>query len=268
MSLVAPPTSTTTPSSNPEAGRPAHAVARAGGEKHRTGKRLAVSACMMAPSFWVRYGGAAIALPRNASVKAATVSRVSCCRQAFSNATFSRSSSPMRPNSCDSVMLAPGISSARIRAASCSRSAVRDVAGEFKPQAFLCTNLAADPTDILRWFVRRLSIEVTFAEVRYHLGVETRRQWSDAAIARTTPAPLGPSALITLRAHELSAKSARSSRAASWYPKPLPTFSDAIAVRREFWLRHHLQTPASTSDPLKMLRSTFNALMNVACYVA
>jgi hypothetical protein len=68
---------------------------------------------------------------------------------------------------------------------------VRDVAGEFKPQAFLCTDLHADPLDILRWFVRRWSIEVTFAEVRRHLGVETQRQWSDPAIARTTPALLG-----------------------------------------------------------------------------
>lgn len=27
---------------------------------------------------------------------------------------------------------------------------VRDLAAEFRPQAFLCTNLAADPIDILR----------------------------------------------------------------------------------------------------------------------
>ena len=52
---------------------------------------------------------------------------------------------------------------------------VRDVADEFKPQAFLCTDLDADPLDILRWFVRRWSIEVTFAEVRRHPGVETQR---------------------------------------------------------------------------------------------
>jgi len=39
---------------------------------------------------------------------------------------------------------------------------VRDVAGEFRPQAFLCTDLDADPIDILRWFVRRWSTEVTF----------------------------------------------------------------------------------------------------------
>jgi hypothetical protein len=64
---------------------------------------------------------------------------------------------------------------------------VRDVAGELRPQAFLCTDLNADPVDILRCFVRRWSTEVTFAEVRRHLGVETQRQWSDPAIARTRP---------------------------------------------------------------------------------
>jgi len=145
---------------------------------------------------------------------------------------------------------------------------VREVAGEFKPQAFLCTNLAADPVDILRWFVRRWSIEVTFAEVRRHLGVEAQRQWSDAAIARTTPALLGLFSLITLWANELSA-SAPSPRAASWYPKPLPTFRDAIAaVCRQLWLPDHFHRSRSASDPRRMLRSTLNALVNVACYAA
>jgi hypothetical protein len=59
---------------------------------------------------------------------------------------------------------------------------IRDVAAEFKPQAFLCTDLNANPLDILRWFIRRWSTEVTFAEVQRHLGVETQRQWSDPAI--------------------------------------------------------------------------------------
>jgi hypothetical protein len=48
---------------------------------------------------------------------------------------------------------------------------VRDVTGEFEPQGFLCTDPDADPLDVLRWFVRRWSVEVTFAEVRRHLGV-------------------------------------------------------------------------------------------------
>ena len=115
---------------------------------------------------------------------------------------------------------------------------VRDVAGELKPQAFLCTDLDADPLDILRWFVRRWSIEVTFAEVRRHLGVETQRQWSDPAIARTTPTLLGLFSLIALWAHDLYETQMPAPRTASWYAKPLPTFSDALAaVRRELWAR-------------------------------
>ena len=83
---------------------------------------------------------------------------------------------------------------------------VRDVADELKPQGFLCTNLNADPLDILRWFVRRWSIEVTFAEVRRHLGVETQRQWTDAAIARTTPVLLSMFSLVTLWANDLQTR--------------------------------------------------------------
>ena len=97
---------------------------------------------------------------------------------------------------------------------------VRNVAGELKPQAFLCTDLDADPLDILRWFVRRWSIEVTFAEVRRHLGVETQRQWSDPAIARTTPALLGLFSLIALWAHDLYETQTPPPRTASWYRNP------------------------------------------------
>lgn len=68
---------------------------------------------------------------------------------------------------------------------------VRDPKGEFDPQAFLCTNLSATPTDILLWFRQRWQVEVTFEQVRAHLGVETQRQWSDLAILRTTPVLFG-----------------------------------------------------------------------------
>jgi len=100
---------------------------------------------------------------------------------------------------------------------------VRDPTGELEPQAFLCTDLDADPLDILRWFVRRWSIEVTFAEVRRHLGVETQRQWSDLAIARTTPILLGLFSLVALWANTLYAARAPMVRTAGWYQKPLPT---------------------------------------------
>src|SRR5215210_1988838 len=78
---------------------------------------------------------------------------------------------------------------------------IREPQGGFKPQALLCTNLDADPEEIVCWFVMRWQLEVTFQEMRRHLGFETQRQWSDMAIRRTTPALLGLFSLVTLFAH-------------------------------------------------------------------
>ncbi len=51
----------------------------------------------------------------------------------------------------------------------------------------MSTNTDLDPVEIITFYVRRWQIEVTFAETRAHLGVETQRQWNDKAILRTTP---------------------------------------------------------------------------------
>ena len=88
---------------------------------------------------------------------------------------------------------------------------IRDPQGSFAPQALHCTDPAQHPTRILQWFVLRWQLEVTpypvrgrlFQEVRTHLGVETQRQWSDLAIARTTPVLLGLFSRTTLAAHAL-----------------------------------------------------------------
>jgi hypothetical protein len=56
---------------------------------------------------------------------------------------------------------------------------IRDPEGKFKTQALLCTDLEADPQKIVCWFVMRWQLEVTFQEMRRHLGFETQRQWSD-----------------------------------------------------------------------------------------
>ena len=134
---------------------------------------------------------------------------------------------------------------------------VRDPAGELEPQAFLCTDLDADPLNILRWFVRRWSIEVTFAEVRRHLGVETQRQWSEPAIARTTPILLGLFSLITLWANEAYTTRTPAARIASWYRKSLPTFSDALAsVRRQLWATGNYQGRGRCLTQQKFLNPT------------
>lgn len=75
-------------------------------------------------------------------------------------------------------------------------------------QAFFSTDPSLSPQDILAFFVRRWQVEVTFAEVRAHLGVETQRQWSDLAILRTTPTLLRLYSLVTIWADNLLANSA------------------------------------------------------------
>ena len=144
---------------------------------------------------------------------------------------------------------------------------VRDPQGFFDPQALLGTDPSADPTQILEWFVLRWSAlggEVTFQEVRTHLGVETQRQWSDLAIARTTPALLGLFSWTTLVAHALQQRHPITQRTAAWYDKSSPTFVDAIAlVRRHLWLASEgFSLSAVSTDTQELPATLFTTVDN------
>jgi hypothetical protein len=144
---------------------------------------------------------------------------------------------------------------------------VRDPAGIRKPQAFLCTDLDASPADILGWYVHRWSIETTFEETREHLGVETQRQWSDLAIARTTPALLGLFSLVTLWAAEAKIVVALHPRSAAWYVKDAMTFSDALAtVRRVLWHLPNLSTSRQNPENVEIPAALLERLLEAVCY--
>jgi hypothetical protein len=146
---------------------------------------------------------------------------------------------------------------------------VRDPTGELDTHAFLATDLDVTPHDMLQWFVLRWQIEVTFEEARAHLGMETQRQWSDRAILRTTPALLGLFSLICLWVHDLQAARAFAPRAAAWYPKAHPTFSDAIAaVRREIWRHQDSCTSRTGAEIIKIPRAIWDRMVNALTYAA
>jgi len=149
---------------------------------------------------------------------------------------------------------------------------IRDPQEEFKTQALLCTDLDADPQKVLRWFVMRWQLEVTYQEMRRHLGFETQRQWSELAIRRTTPALLGLFSLVTLFAHQQVRQAAGAfRRQAAWYRKAHPTFADALAlVRKELWAqeeRTFYGSPAET-DTVKVPRAFVERLTEAVCYAA
>jgi hypothetical protein len=144
---------------------------------------------------------------------------------------------------------------------------IRDPKGKFKTQALLCTDLTVKPVQIIKWFVLRWQLEVTYHEVREHLGVETQRQWSDWAILRTTPALLALFSLVTLLAHAHACRRRLPIRQAAWYRKSKPTFSDALAlVRWQMWQHECFQMSESSSDNLKLTAATQNRLLSALCY--
>ena len=123
---------------------------------------------------------------------------------------------------------------------------VRDPSGEKEPQAFLCTDLDGRAGRHPALVRSPLADRDHLRGGARHLGMETQRQWSDLAILRTTPALLGLFSLVTLWASQLCRRSGPVLECVRWYPKPLPTFSDALAlVRRELWTA---QTFAASPD--------------------
>jgi DDE superfamily endonuclease len=118
---------------------------------------------------------------------------------------------------------------------------VADPEGKLRMEAFFCTDQQATPAQILSWVVIRWSVEVTFEEARAHLGVETQRQWSDQAIARTTPVLLALFSLATMLALRLSQGGQIPVPVTAWYRKSEATFADCLAlVRWQLWRTRYL----------------------------
>lgn len=146
---------------------------------------------------------------------------------------------------------------------------VRDPHGRFDPQALLATQPALDAVAIVRYFVHRWQVEVTFEETRRHLGLETQRQWSDRAIARTTPVLLALFSLVTLLAGQLPKADRRRVRQAAWYQKTAPTFSDTLAaVRWHCWREMGLSSSAPHAHKRKPSPAMLARLTDALCYAA
>ena len=146
---------------------------------------------------------------------------------------------------------------------------IRDPLASFDPIALLCTDPRQTAPQILAWFVQRWQVEVTFHEVRTHVGFETQRQWSDLAIARTSPVLLGLFSLITLLAHGLADGAKLPLSAAAWYRKPLPTFADAIAlVRLRYWSNLDSFLSSSDTHMMKIPLPLFHRLAEALCWAA
>ena len=113
---------------------------------------------------------------------------------------------------------------------------VVDPTGEMDPLPLMSTDVILTAIKIIELYVDRWGLEVTFQEAREHLGVETQKQWSDKAIARTTPILMALYTMVCLIGHRLHEEAPLLAEKAAWYDKEKVTFSDLLkAVRTVLW---------------------------------
>lgn len=144
---------------------------------------------------------------------------------------------------------------------------IRDPKEKFKPQALLSTDPEVAPVQIIEWFVRRWQIEVTFQDVRAHLGVGTQRQWSNLAIQRTTPSLLVLFSVITLLAHKKAKDQKLPTRQTAWYKKQSPTFVDTLAcVRAHLWQQTGFSTSSKNQNRQKLIDLFNERYIEAICY--
>jgi hypothetical protein len=140
---------------------------------------------------------------------------------------------------------------------------VADPDGKLRLEAFFCTDLEATPVEILPWVVMRWSVEVTFEEGRAHLGLETQRQWSDQAIARTTPVLRALFSLVTVLALKLSHGGEIPVPVTAWYHKAEPTFADCLAlVRGHLWRARYLVNSTPDAELMQLPREVLDLLIH------
>lgn len=148
---------------------------------------------------------------------------------------------------------------------------IRDPQDKYAPAALLCTDPTTAADQIAKWFVQRWQLEVTFEAARRHLGLETQRHWTHKAITRTTPVLLGLFSWVTLLADALyRSRPPAAPRQAAWYTKPLPTFSDALAMVRQYlWSAYPtFRTSRQPPDMCLIPKPLFDTLISTLAYAA
>ena len=102
---------------------------------------------------------------------------------------------------------------------------------DLKPAVYISSDPDLSTEEILALAVGRWNIEVTFEEMRAHMGLETQRDWSIKSIGRKAPCLFGTFSLVVIIAKQLNLE-LHCEQASPWYKKREPTFSDVLAAVR------------------------------------
>jgi DDE superfamily endonuclease len=120
---------------------------------------------------------------------------------------------------------------------------VHDLTGDHRDEYLYSTDCSMTAKQIIEAYVGRWDIEVTFEDMREHLGLETTRGRSERTVLRVEPCLFALYTVIALWYAELTS----GKQATIWYRWPgksAITFTDALtAVRRNAWQACLFQQP-------------------------
>jgi hypothetical protein len=137
--------------------------------------------------------------------------------------------------------------------------------------SFFCSDVGDAtllPEQIIGFYVSRWNIEVTFEEIRAHLGLETQRHWSVRAIERTTPCLFGLFSLVVLMAQRLHPQTLPLQKC-GWYSKEEATFSDVLAaVRWHLWSARNNMPSPETGQIILIPTDLWRQVQQVLAYAA
>lgn len=141
---------------------------------------------------------------------------------------------------------------------------VHDLDGTHRDEYFYATDPTLTPKEIISLYTGRWSIEVTFQEVRTHLGFTTPRPWSRKSVLRTAPCLLSLFSLVSLTfaRHTQGRRVILPGTADPWYAKKETTFSDALAAVRRICWQEVLKQSRSHAGITKLPRSLRLTLLN------
>jgi hypothetical protein len=145
---------------------------------------------------------------------------------------------------------------------------VHDLQGTHRDEYFYTTDLTLPADKLVSLFTGRWSIEVTFQEVRRHLGFATPRNWSQKSVLRTAPCLLGLFSLVSLIFARLWRQARMEPRSDTWYVKKEWTFSDAIAAVRRLCWNEVLQQSPKHAAVTKLPRRLRLTLLDQLCQAA
>lgn len=145
---------------------------------------------------------------------------------------------------------------------------VHDLSDTHRDEYFYSSDATMTPRQIIESFVGRWDIEVTFAEMRAHLGLEKSRGRCRKTVLRVEPCLF---CLYSLVAYWFANLPARQNKEihVPWLGKTSLTFSDAlVAVRSNLWRQQLFQRTGKSKPADKLSTRAKNAIIRLLALAA